>query len=165
MTFLTNKISHFIHGGHKLMNDILTILISNTANKQAKKKKKYFSLLFVEMLHKFTNDRISKKMIMMHIWIGFKTKLKRDNRNPVQRGKTRNFSFLFYSFSFTQQNQYERNKQSMQWFEKTKSHFSHQLLWKKDTESVFTVFWLRTAPFLLFFVPLFLLDYCLPFSQ
>ena len=50
------KPSHSIHGEHKLMTGIITILIPNTANKQAKKKKKHFSLLFVEMLRKFTND-------------------------------------------------------------------------------------------------------------
>ena len=47
----------------------------------------------------------------------------------------------------------------------SKELFSHQLLWKKDTESVFTVFWLRTTPFLLSLVPLFLLIYCFPISH
>ena len=45
----------------------------------------------------------------------------------------------------------------------SKELFSHQLLRKKDTESVFTVFWLRTTPFLLSLVPLFLLIYCFHF--
>ena len=45
----------------------------------------------------------------------------------------------------------------------SKELFSHQLLWKKDTKSVFTVFRLRTTPFLLSLVPLFLLIYCFHF--
>ena len=145
------------------MNGVITILISNTANKQAKKKNT-FHFLFVEMLHKFKNEKISKKRAMMHIWIVSKTRLKRSNRRPVQREKQGISHSSFAPFSFTQQNRYERNKHFVEWFEKAEL-FSCQLLRKKDTEPVFTVFRLRTTPFLFSLVPLFLLIYCFPFHS
>ena len=77
---------------------VFSLFLFQTQQTNMPKKKKCFSLLFVEMLHKFTNDRISEKMTMMHIWIGFKTKLKRTTED-LFKGKTRNFSFLFCPFS------------------------------------------------------------------
>ena len=81
-----------------------------------------FHFLFSEMLHKFTNDRISKKMAMMHIWIGFKTKLKRNNRRPAQREKQGISHSSFVPFC-TQQNRYERSEHFMKQFEKAKIYF------------------------------------------
>ena len=101
---------------------VFSLFLFQTQQTNMPKKKKCFSLLFVEMLHKFTNDRISKKMTMMHIWIGFKTKLKRNNRRPVQRENNKFLIPLLLLFC-TQQNRYERNKHFIEWFEKAKSYF------------------------------------------
>ena len=139
----------------------MTLSLFLFPTQQTNKPKKYFSLLFVETLHKFTNDRISKKIIMMHIWIVFKTKLK-GQQKTCSGGKTRNFSFLFCSFLHSTKSIWKKQTHHGTIWE-SKEAFPHQLLWMKDTESVFTVFRLRTTPFLLSLVPLFLLIYCFPF--
>ena len=128
----------------------------------SQKKKKYFSLLFVEMLHKFSNDGISKKMAMIHIWTAFNTKLK-STTEDLFKGKTRNFSFLFCSLHSTKSIWKKQTLHEASW--ENKELFPRQLPWKKDAESVFTVFWLRTTPFLLSLDFFFLLIYCFHFSQ
>ena len=143
---------------------VLSLFLFPTQQTNTQKKKKCFSLLFVEMLHKFTNDRISKKMAMTHIWIAFKTKLKMDNRRPVQEGKQGISHSSFAPFLHSTKSIWKKQTFHEAIWE-SKELFPHRLLWKKDTESVFTVFWLRTTPFLLSLAPLFLLIYCFPFSQ
>ena len=58
----------------------------------------------------------------MHIWIVFKTKLKRNNRRPAQR-ENKEFLIPLLLLFCTQQNRYERNKHFVEWFEKAKSYF------------------------------------------